>query len=391
MNLLAVFRRTARRAAVTGLRPLSAVNAVLPKRADRIVIYDNLGFHDNCQGLYEYLLAAGLNRRYRIICATPAWRDHAASAPPGVRFVPTWFGLAYWLTSRYVFYAFGKIPLTPSSRQIVVNMWHGMGFKPVGNRERPGSVPARYFTKMLVTSPVFAPVMAESFACAEPDLLVCNQPRTDALFCPAIVPGLPPHKHLVAWLPTFRTSTIHGWADSTRDVQLPLFDAADPATPHLLAQLNDWLGAHDTVLLVKFHPLQKLGTWPDFSHLVFYAQQRLEQVGVGLYNLLGACDALITDFSSVYIDYLLLDRPIGFAFDDIGEYRRGFTVDDPTEFMPGPHIGDVSQLRTFIESLDGDDPYSARRRALNDQFNSFQDAHAAQRLLALVGIGAMPS
>ena len=50
---------------------------------------------------------------------------------------------------------------------------------------------------------------------------------------------------------------------------------------------------------------------------------------LSLYELLGATDLLISDISSVVIDYLLLDRPIIHAFSDLGEYEssRGFTVE----------------------------------------------------------------
>ena len=53
--------------------------------------------------------------------------------------------------------------------------------------------------------------------------------------------------------------------------------------------------------------------------------------------MLGSSDALITDYSSVYFDYLLLDKPIGFTVDDMELYikDRGFIFNNPEEYMPG--------------------------------------------------------
>ncbi len=41
-----------------------------------------------------------------------------------------------------------------------------------------------------------------------------------------------------------------------------------------------------------------------------------------LYEVVNAADLLITDYSSIYFDYLLLDRPIIFTPLDLEEYRK---------------------------------------------------------------------
>lgn len=41
-----------------------------------------------------------------------------------------------------------------------------------------------------------------------------------------------------------------------------------------------------------------------------------------LYEILPHTDLLITDYSSVYFDYLLLDKPIVFTPTDLGEYSK---------------------------------------------------------------------
>ena len=78
-------------------------------------------------------------------------------------------------------------------------------------------------------------------------------------------------------------------------------------------------------------------------------------------------DALITDYSSVAIDYLLLDKPIGFTLDDFEEYRktRGFIFEDPKKYMPGHHIYSFSDLCDFLSSVsDGYDPFWEQRASV---------------------------
>ena len=84
----------------------------------------------------------------------------------------------------------------------------------------------------------------------------------------------------------------------------------------------------------------------------------LEEREVLLYRLVGVCDALISDYSSIAVDYLLLDRPIAFVLTDFERYEkaRGFVFDDPLKYMPGEKIYEFAQLKEFLthvgENLD---------------------------------------
>ena len=62
---------------------------------------------------------------------------------------------------------------------------------------------------------------------------------------------------------------------------------------------------------------------------------------------------LLTDFSSIYIDYLLLNKPIGFLISDFEQYSnsRGFVFKNPKEFMPGEIITKRDELIPFIEKV----------------------------------------
>ena len=69
----------------------------------------------------------------------------------------------------------------------------------------------------------------------------------------------------------------------------------------------------------------------------FIQESDLEMAGIQLYELLGQTDALMTDYSSVAVDYMLCDKPIAFLLEDYEAYRknRGFVFEDPLQYMPG--------------------------------------------------------
>jgi len=64
---------------------------------------------------------------------------------------------------------------------------------------------------------------------------------------------------------------------------------------------------------------------------------------------LGLCDVLITDFSSVAIDYLLLRRPVVLFCPDFDEFAdgRGFNF-DPIDMMPGALVRTTEELYALL-------------------------------------------
>ena len=67
------------------------------------------------------------------------------------------------------------------------------------------------------------------------------------------------------------------------------------------------------------------------------------------------------------IDYLLLNRPIGFTLDDYDAYTesRGWVFEDPLEYMPGEHIYNVQQFEQFVLDVkNGKDDYENQRKAI---------------------------
>ena len=102
-----------------------------------------------------------------------------------------------------------------------------------------------------------------------------------------------------------------------------------------------------------------------------------------IYSELSSFDMLITDLSSVYCDYLLLDRPIVFSAFDIAGYLAQdrslyYEYDDVT---PGPKAENwdevVASLRHFFDDPDW---YKEERQLIKQRFNSYQDGKSCERL-----------
>ena len=73
--------------------------------------------------------------------------------------------------------------------------------------------------------------------------------------------------------------------------------------------------------------------------------------------MLAGSDALITDYSSVYYDYTLHDKPIAVVWEDIEDYKRfpGFAVDLSDYLKGAEKIYKIDELCGFVESVANDE------------------------------------
>ena len=101
-----------------------------------------------------------------------------------------------------------------------------------------------------------------------------------------------------------------------------------------------------------------------------------------LYVILPYIDILLTDYSSIYHDFLLLDRPIYFIPYDYTWYKDffGFIYDYKKE-KPGPEISTFSSFTKELQkSLNGIDKYSNKRKMLRNKIHYYQDAKSSKRV-----------
>ena len=138
------------------------------------------------------------------------------------------------------------------------------------------------------------------------------------------------------------------------------------------------------------HPAQDISSLnisDNLSNIIFLTSQRAEELELHVYELMTETDALLSDYSSVSFDYMLLDKPIGFTIDDIESYKIGFSVENPLYYMAGNKIYTYEELVDFIVSVKkNEDNYKEERHKINDFCNFYKDANSCERVVELLNL-----
>ena len=279
--------------------------------------------------------------------------------------------------------------------QTYLNTWHGTPLKAMGYDEAQGAWGARNVLRnfmmadyLLSTSEFMSEQMYEHayrlVNIAPGELVEVGYPRTDLQFGDAarrdgtrtrlaaegVVLGT--DETLVLLAPTWKGESFHA----------PRNDAADLAA--LVDELDGRLPAGHRVLL-KVH--QQV-----YRHAVAEPRLagRLVPNHLPTNAVLGLTDVLVTDYSSIFFDFLSSGRPIVFHTPDREEYDgyRGCYL--APEELPGPQVASAEELADVVSAVgtgSGLDPvltHGQAYAAARARFAPRDDGGATQRVLDVV-------
>jgi len=370
-----------------------ALSALLPKR-DTAAVHTWPSFDDTARVLVPELSKSRLKRVF-YLTASSAVAGHAPAWGPNVTVLPKRSLRGAWafLTSRYIFTTHQCYTSRFPHNVVSVSLWHGMPIKRLGWMSGK-AVNLPHAKIELATSEFWLSMVRQ---CMRPwgEVLVNGLPRTDRFaargregVCRQLGGEAMTCRKLAVWLPTYRR-TVRGdpEADGTEflnEAQMPGFDADG---------FNAWLAERNMVCVIKPHPLGPRPRLRTTGHLRIMDDAALGACGLTLYELLGGSDVLLTDVSSVYVDYLLLNRPVIHTFADRAEYEagRGFTFDWTENFLAGPMVEDMAGVGQALEALGtGRDSHAANRARLKKLFHADAELPATPALLGKLGLGPVP-
>ncbi|MEP9362042.1 CDP-glycerol glycerophosphotransferase family protein [Nocardioides sp. CN2-186] len=275
----------------------------------------------------------------------------------------------------------------PCARKPIVNIWHGDGPKDIRPDRNVGAPIAS--TYLVGSTPLFSQFQASALGVPADRVLVTGNPRTDQFWHPVEpdrLAALGITGDFVLWMPTFRKPRAVG------AVRVRADHVATDSGHKDLDVLLDALAARGLQLVVKPHPMD--ADRRQWSAAVTVDEDDLVSAGVSLYSLLGASSGLVTDYSSVWVDYLLLDRPIAFVVPDRRSYDRALYPADILDWVPGEVVDPQDRpFAMFLDDLDGRcREGSAFRQAVSRRIGLHRSSTAADDLVTeLVKLGVLSS
>lgn len=372
---------------------------IFPIRSNRIVLVGDGNFKDNIRVFYDYLIDNGLNEKYEIIILVDDVAKYDFLKKKNVKLIrrntlhPSLVKYYYLETASVVLYTHGvRIPVRRPGQRFIHTTHSAAQLKKMvkASTMTEAEKSKTLFVKdyHLKCGPEGQRLIMDNWGIEESKVPIIGMPRLDLLYRHRDVLRMlfqeMKIKKSVLSMETFRHANREGYNDSCVDSKYGLNVIH---TQEELEVLSKYLEENDYLLIIKPHPKQDLSVMEKIKtrNIRFVVDDDLEKYGIQLYELVENCDIMLTDYSSIFYDFLLLNRPIGFLISDINEYRRGFAYDDPLSQMPGEKIRTVDELTHFFDKVNaGEDEWVSERKKIRDLVFTYQDANNCKRLIDFI-------
>ncbi len=283
----------------------------------------------------------------------------------------------------------------PSKNHIHIQLWHGVPLKKIGSMEI--GLTTKFRPSKLWQEVDYIMSYSETYttflnACMLSDpkkYVITGAPRNDWLFASEGRAGMrkmlgQPGQDVkyIFYIPTFREGYL-GLKQGDKTYKNPFgFGCFDPE------RFDRFLSDNKCVMVFKPHPheeklMQNYFSQYPLKNMVLLTDLDLKNKGLDFYEVLNACDILITDYSSVFYDFMLLDRPMIFTPVDLEAYKstRGIMIESFEGWVPGPMALGQEALEVEIgKCLYQPDYYKEKRNDMCANHHRYQDGNASARL-----------
>ena len=382
---------------------LFLLSYLVPKRQGTLLLGGGLGhrFSGNSKYFYLHLCRQSRNgnrpfRRFAWITKNRALYDHlVAQQRPALL---AWSFEGFWaiLRAEQLVIESGNAPgigghdiayerLFPG-RFDIFQTWHGTPLKHIcldvfRDRAHLSWIEKLYFRIYRRELSSLSSILALSDAAKErfvgafdnQNVDVLGYPKNDVFFGDPgdwdITPRWPSYERVLLYAPTFRDHP----------------DAVRPFSEDFFASFNDQLRSRNWCLLVKKHPFDTTMDLPEDMSNIFDISEDIDDIQ----QVLAQADALISDYSSTFIDYMLRKKPVIFYIYDLETYldKSRQMYCEYLDEVPGPFARTPRELVDLIFTTDTwfeEDSYRARFETALRFYHQFQDGHSCARFQSLL-------
>lgn len=356
---------------------LNKLFAIFPIEQNKIVFESGRDLIDgNAKAIYEYMKKNDI-KEYKLIWLVTKKTDVSELDKRNYAYYKTLKGMYHLSTARYLLknQSIGEI-LKKKKGQTYIQLFHGngvmkkMGYDVNNAKERPVVSHAKEWDYYIANDKNDEKVIrtstgyngnVEVLVMAAVDLVINNCDNKEKKEKVLKKLNISNKKKNILYAPTFRDYDF-----DKNIINIPIKE---------LSKLKDYN------IIIRLHPL---------------VRDKVDKNMFDIKNFVNGCnypdvsdillitDILITDYSSVFYEYMPKNSPIIFYPQDYDKYvdlRGGFYVDYSKE-LPGPICYTEKELLNVVKEIDKIYPqYIEKRRKFNKKYNNLSDGKASERLV----------
>ena len=161
--------------------------------------------------------------------------------------------------------------------------------------------------------------------------IICMARRYEPVETESLINRLSQYKKIYIYMPTWRN-------DNSDFIESSMID---------FEELNDIMKQQNMLFILKLHPYTKINikNISQYSNILNYNNR------IDIYYILPYTDCLITDYSSIYTDYLTMNKEvILFTFDKKRYLERCVELENYDNYYKGVEISTFGELLSIIKS-----------------------------------------
>lgn len=319
------------------------------------------------------------------------YRTLEAKFPNQVVYAWSFKGLSLYLHTRNVIISYGTsaAPFFPyylhEKCKNIIYLGHGTPVKRIGFQtsvwnKYGKSYQLQKYSYLTACSDVDSLMLASGFRATLDRIWITGMPRYDYLLSDNNKNSELMEKHpyldkkVILYAPT--------WRDGSNTRLFPFDDFSSE-------QLNSFLVENDTYLLIRGHK-ESVNRKSLIRDNELFALNRVIKAEQDIFpdvtELLPFVDILITDYSSILVDFLLFDRPIAFIPYDLEEYSKskGLLLDFD-QYTPGRKFHSMSDFILGIQAyMDNPKLDCEWRSDVKKLYHKFWEDRNCERIVACI-------
>ena len=367
---------------------IKIINTLIPKSNNKIIFISQPDFADNTKHMYTYMQKKLPQKQLSwLIYDQEIYDILIQNGHQNIFYLKSIRGVWEYLRSTTIITSSSSLWQIKSPLQKQFDLWHGIPLKNVlcmGEKGTQAKRQAGNITMRFATSNLEKALLSASFDFNALKIAVTGQPRTDTLFSEEnklselLKDNIQKYSKIILYMPTYRS----GFANKDEGTAFGI-DNIFRMDNYDHKMFIDYLEENNILFLLKLHPYEEklynnisLGT-----NIKWITHKLLVENDLDVHEILNQVDILITDYSSIYFDFLLLDRKIIFLPTDLLEYEtnRGFELEPYDFWTPGKKVFDQHSLETEISEKDTDSEKQSRKIIRDIMFKD-QDNNSSKRV-----------